>query len=166
MGLGFSNSDLSGHFAVSFDGHVKVDGLWIPIASAGVLRADGHGNLWLNRVLHTSFGIIGGMLQPLASTACVSQKGTGTYSFAASGIGTATIWVQGGQSPALEEKFAFVIDDIQRELQFVSMTPNVIVRGIGQRTKEPAYSFPGIIAPPPGGPDVLPDPRPEPAPGA
>ena len=115
----FRNADLQGSYGFSFE--LNLGGGAPNIVAVGQFVADGAGNYSGERTVNF------GAASP-TSTGLFHQAFTCTYSVVQSGTGTAIC-----ATPFGPERFGFVLVDEGKELQFISITPGISLRGVARK---------------------------------
>jgi hypothetical protein len=115
----FTETDVRGAYAFSFEGTVIQLG---PIAAAGVVVADGTGN------------IIDAVRTASVNGTAVQQTFTCTYSVNPNGTGSAECPLANPLPRApIAETFDFVLEDAGRAFRLIGTTPGITVVGSGTR---------------------------------
>jgi len=140
--INFSLNDFIGAYGVCFDGFLvptNPAGSPVPMTAVGWMSANGSGTLTVERTVKVPG------LAPLEQTA------TGDYTVKSNGTGTAVLTVSLSNHPTQIERYSFVIDDHNNEVQFIAIgitdannqpfTPfgphsaecDLVVRGVGRK---------------------------------
>ncbi len=114
---GFSERDVRGAYAFSFDGEIVGVG---PVAATGMMRSDGRGNI-PDAVRTISVNGVP-LTETFTCTLTVNPNGTGT-----------AVCPLDSPAPGFPpvETFDFVLEDKARAFRFVGTTPGIVVLGSG-----------------------------------